>query len=76
MNSNEYLIKSVILSGFGLIGVTIIVNQLMKKRLKQFKKVGIVKKLFIYPIKSLKPIQLDSLDYNDQQIYWKSLLDR
>ncbi|XP_053213253.1 mitochondrial amidoxime reducing component 2-like [Panonychus citri] len=76
MNPNENVIKSVILSGFGLIGVTIIVNQLMKKRLKQFKKVGIVKKLFIYPIKSLKPIQLDSLDYNDQQIYWKSLLDR
>lgn len=76
MESSEKLIKQVILFGFGLIGLATVISQLLKCRLKPFVKVGVIRKLFIYPIKALKPVELSQLEVYKRGVQWKQLKDR
>lgn len=81
MEINSSMIKVIVTTvTIGLVGTSIvyIISKLRSKKLtKPFIPVGVVKKLLIYPIKSLKPIECDQVIVKPNEgLYCNQLRDR
>lgn len=80
MEANSSTIKLITTSvTIGFIGASIayiLWKVRNRNKIKPFIDVGKVKKIFIYPIKSLKPIECDQVDVDDQVVSKGQLKDR